>query len=318
MNVTPVYLITGFLDSGKTTFLRDTLQDSEFLDGDEKTVLILCEEGEEEYDMDILKEKNVTVLTVEEEEDLNPRFLMDIKKNYKPEKVMIEFNGTWSTSKLLENGFPSGWELAQTITTVDASTFEAYMSNMRQMMVEQIGPTELVIFNRCTAETKKNSFRKAVKTFNRRAQVVYEALDGEDGVEDEIELPYNIDAPVIEIEDDDYGIFYLDALDDPKKYEGKKVQFTAMVYRGKELPKGTFVPGRFAMTCCEDDITFIGFKTKYDREHEIPHKSWIRITAKIHVEFAKEYKGKGPVLYPISVELAEKPATKEEQLVYFS
>ena len=104
MAVTPVYLITGFLDSGKTTFLRDTLQDSEFLDG-EKTVLILCEEGEEEYDMDILKEKNVTVLTVENEEDLNPRFLMDIKKNYKPEKVMIEFNGTWSTSKLLENGF---------------------------------------------------------------------------------------------------------------------------------------------------------------------------------------------------------------------
>ncbi len=315
MSTTPVYLITGFLDSGKTTFLRDTLQDSEFLDGDERTVLILCEEGEEEYDMDILKEKQVTVLTVEEEEDLNPRFLMDIKKTYKPEKVMIEFNGTWSVSKLLETGFPSGWELAQTITTVDAATFESYMSNMRQMMMEQIGYTELVIFNRCTAETKKNSFRKAVKTFNRRAQVVYEALDGEDGIEDEIELPYNIDAPVIEIEDDDYGIFYLDALDDPKKYEGKKVQFTAMVYRGKELPKGTFVPGRFAMTCCADDITFIGFLCKGEQANYFKMREWVKVTANIKCEYYKEYEGEGPVLYLEKIELTKKP---EEHLLYMN
>ncbi len=315
MSTTPVYLITGFLDSGKTTFLRDTLQDSEFLDGDERTVLILCEEGEEEYDMDILKEKHVTVLTVEEEEELNPRFLMDIKKTYKPEKVMIEFNGTWSVSKLLETGFPSGWELAQTITTVDAATFESYMSNMRQMMMEQIGYTELVIFNRCTAETKKNSFRKAVKTFNRRAQVVYEALDGEDGIEDEIELPYNIDAPVIEIEDDDYGIFYLDALDDPKKYEGKKVQFTAMVYRGKELPKGTFVPGRFAMTCCADDITFIGFLCKGEQANYFKMREWVKVTANIKCEYYKEYEGEGPVLYLEKIELTKKP---EEHLLYMN
>lgn len=315
MNTVPVYLITGFLDSGKTTFLKDTLEDSEFLDGEEQTVLILCEEGEEEYDTDILAEKNVTVLTVDEEEDLNPRFLMDIKKKYKPEKVMIEFNGTWSTSKLLENGFPGGWELAQVITTVDASTFEGYMSNMRQMMVEQIGPTELVIFNRCTAETKKNSFRKAVKTFNRRAQVVYESLDGEDGIEDEIELPYNMDAPIIEIEDDDYGIFYLDALDDPKKYEGKKVQFTAMVYRGKEIPKGTFVPGRFAMTCCADDITFIGFICKGEQANYFKMREWVKVTANIKCEYHKEYEGEGPVLYLEKIELTKKP---EEHLLYMN
>ena len=314
MSTIPVYLIAGFLDSGKTTFLRDTLQDSEFLDG-EKTVLILCEEGEEEYDMDILAEKNVTVLTVEEEEDLNPRFLMDIKKNYKPEKVMIEFNGTWSVSKLLESGFPNGWELAQMITTVDAGTFETYMNNMRQMMMEQIGYTELVIFNRCTAETKKNSFRKAVKTFNRRAQVVYEALDGEDGIEDEIELPYDIEAQNIEIEDDDYGIFYLDALDDPQKYVGKTVSFTAMVYRGKELPKGTFVPGRFAMTCCADDITFIGFLCKGEQANYFKMREWVKVTAEIKCEYYKEYEGEGPVLYLKKIELTKKP---EEHLIYMN
>lgn len=314
MSTIPVYLITGFLDSGKTTFLRDTLQDSEFLDG-EKTVLLLCEEGEEEYDNDILAEKNVTVLTVENEEDLNPRFLMDIKKTYKPEKVMIEFNGTWSVARLLENGFPNGWELAQMITTVDAGTFETYMNNMRQMMMEQISSTELVIFNRCTAETKKNSFRKAIKTFNRRAQVVYEALDGEDGIDDEVELPYDMEAELIEIEDDDYGIFYLDALDDPQKYVGKTVSFTAMVYRSKELPKGTFVPGRFAMTCCADDITFIGFLCKGEQANYFKMREWVKVTAVIQCEYYKEYEGEGPVLYLKKIEPAKKP---EDHLIYMN
>ncbi len=310
----PVYLITGFLDSGKTTFLRDTLQDSEFLDG-EKTLLILCEEGDEEYDEVALAGKNVSVITVEKEEDLNPRFLMDLKKSYRPEKVMIEFNGTWSVTKLLENGFPNGWELAQTITTVDATTFEMYMANMRQMMMEQIGFTELVIFNRCTAETKKNSFRKSVRTLNRRAQVVYESENGEDGIEDEIELPYNLEAEVIEIEDDDFGIFYLDALDALEKYVGKTVNFTAMVYRGKDLPKGTFVPGRFAMTCCADDITFIGFLCKGEQANYFKMREWVKVTAEIKCEYYKEYEGEGPVLYLKKIELTQKP---QEHLLYMN
>ena len=310
----PVYLITGFLDSGKTTFLRDTLQDSEFLDG-EKTLLILCEEGEEEYDEVLLAGKNVSIITVEDEEDLNPRFLMDLKKSYRPEKVVIEFNGTWSVSKFLENGLPSGWEVAQMIATVDATTFETYMANMRQMMMEQIGSTELVIFNRCNAETKKNTFRKSVRALNRRAQVVFESEGDEDGIEDEIELPYNLDAPVIEIEDDDYGIFYLDALDDPKKYEGKTIHFTAMVYRGKDLPKGTFVPGRFAMTCCADDISFIGFLCKGEQANYFKMREWVKVTAKIKCEYYKEYGGEGPVLYLEKIELTKKP---EEHLLYMN
>ena len=314
MDMVPIYLITGFLDSGKTTFLKDTLEDSEFLDG-EKTLLVLCEEGEEEYDEVLLAGKNVSIISVEEEEDFNPRFLMELKKTYKPEKVIIEFNGTWSVSKFLENGFPKGWELAQMITTVDATTFETYMSNMRQMMMEQIASTELVIFNRCSANTKKNTFRKSIKALNRRAQVVFESVDGEDGIEDEIELPFDIEAPVISIEDDDYGIFYLDALDDPKKYEGKTVEFTAMVYRGKELPKGTFVPGRFAMTCCVDDITFIGFLCKGEQTNYFKMREWVKVTAQIKCEYYKEYEGEGPVLYLKKIELTKKP---QDHLIYMN
>lgn len=314
MDMVPVYLILGFLDSGKTTFLRDTLQDSEFLNG-ERTTLLLCEEGEEEYDEAALAAKNVTVVTVESEEALTPAFLMEIKRRERPERVMIEFNGTWSVSRFLNMGLPSRWEIAQMITMVDASTFETYLNNMRQMMVEQLSFTELVIFNRCTAQTKKNSFRKSVRVLNRRAQVVYESADGEDGVEDEIELPYDMNAPVIEIADDDYGTFYMDALDDPKKYEGKTVSFTAMIYRGKEIPKGTFVPGRFAMTCCAEDIAFVGFLCKGEQANYFKTREWAKITARIQCEYYKEYGGEGPVLYLKKIEPAKKP---EDHVVYMN
>ena len=81
------------------------------------------------------------------------------------------------------------------------------------------------------------------------------------------------------------------------------------------MRRDVFIPGRFAMTCCVEDIQFLGMKCKWDKASTLGHRSWIDITAQIKVEFAKEYKGKGPVLYPVSVEPAEKP---EDELVYFS
>ena len=158
------------------------------------------------------------------------------------------------------------------------------------------------------SETVKEYFTQAFTGYNVKVA---------DGTLDERpeELPFDITADEIEISDADYAIWYMDCQENPKKYEGKKVSFLALVYNPDKLKKGIMVPGRFAMTCCVEDVTFIGFKTKYDREDEIPHKSWINITAEVHVEFAKEYKGKGPVLYPISITPAEKP---EDELVYFS
>ena len=185
---------------------------------------------------------------------------------------------------------------------------------MRTMIMEQLFPADVVIFNRCDDSTDKGKYRRNVKALNRKAQLVYERADGSLDEREE-ELPFDISGDELEITDADYAIWYMDCLDNPKKYEGKKVSFLALVYNPDKLKKGIFVPGRFAMTCCVEDITFIGFKCKYPDEDKIPHKSWIHITAQIKVEFAREYKGKGPVLYPISITPAEKP---EDELVYFS
>ena len=308
----PVYFFTGFMDSGKTSLVQETLFENEFADG--KGIIIMCEDGDVEYDEDKLAEINFSLVTIEKEEDFTDAKLAEINEQYKPEQVFIEYNGTWEVAKFLEANLPKGWVLVQSLATVDSTTFESYWNNMRAMMQEQVFEADVVIFNRTDDDTDRGKLRRLIKTVNRKAQIVYERKDGTIDERPE-ELPFDIEQDVIELSDADYGIWYMDAVDNYKKYNGKKVKFLALVYNPDNLKSGIMVPGRFAMTCCVDDITFIGFKCKYPKEKEIPHKSWITITAEIRVEFAMEYKGKGPVLYPISIEPAEKP---EDELVYFS
>ncbi len=309
----PVYLFTGFMDSGKTTLVNETLFENDFAEGG-KGIIIMCEDGDVEYDTEKLKTVNFQVVTIDSEEEFTEEKMKEINLQYLPEQVFIEYNGTWGMDKILEMNLPKDWIIVQSLATVDSTTFEMYMNNMRAMMQEQVFSSDVVIFNRTDDNTDRGKFRRLIKTINRKAQIVYERKDGTIDERPE-ELPFDINQDIIELSDADYAIWYMDAMDNYKKYDGKKVKFRALVYNPDKLKKGIFVPGRFAMTCCIEDVTFIGFKCKYDKENEIPHKSWIDITAEIRVEFAREYKGKGPVLYPISIEPAEKP---EDELVYFT
>lgn len=309
----PVYLFTGILESGKTSFINDTLRDPGFSRG-EKTVLIVCEEGVEEYDSVELSKKNVFIESVENKEDLTEAFFEKCEKFYTPERVMIEYNGMWEMDGVDEDKMPEEWVLAQVISTVDATTFNMYWTNMRSIVIEQLSLADMVILNRCTNETKRNDFRRCVKLFNKKAQIGYEAAEGFENMLQEEELPFDIDADIIEIEDDDYGIWFMDAMDNAKKYDGKVVKFKAIVYKPPKYPNTCFVPGRFAMTCCADDISFMGMLCKGNKEITFNDKEWVVVTAKIRREFLKEYKGKGPVLHLISAEKSSKP---EDELVYF-
>ncbi len=311
----PVYLFTGFMDSGKTTFVQETLLENEFGVG-ARSLIIACEDGDVEYDEEELAKHQVTVVGVDSEEEFTKEFLRDCDETLKPDQVFIEYNGTWENAKIMEMPLPADWQIVQVLTTVDASTYDLYLTNMRVMMMEQVVASDVVIFNRCNEETPKAKYRRTVKALNRKAQIIYE---NEDGTIDENvmeELPYDMSQDFIDITDDDYGIFYLDVQDHPKNYEGKTIRFLALVYRPDKLGKKPFfIPGRFAMTCCVQDIQFIGLKCKYDRANEIPHKSWVNLTAEIKVEFAKEYRAKGPVLYAKEVEMTTAP---EDELVYFT
>lgn len=309
----PVYLFTGFMDSGKTSLIKDTIFENDFANGS-KGLIIMCEDGDVEYDMDKLKAANIQVAEIDSEDEFTAAKLNELNMQYLPEQVFIEYNGTWGIDKIIEAELPKGWVIVQSLATVDSTTFDLYMNNMRAMMQEQVFASDVVIFNRTDDDTDRGHLRRTIKNINRKAQIVYERKDGTIDERPE-ELPFDINQDVIELSDADYAIWYMDAMENYKKYDGKVVKFLALVYNHDKLRKGVMVPGRFAMTCCIEDVTFIGFKCKYEDESSIPHKSWITITARVHVEFAREYKGKGPVLYPVSIEPAEKP---QDELVYFS
>lgn len=315
MEEIPVYLFTGFMDSGKTSLIAETLFENEF-GRDARTLVILCEDGDVELDEDKLAAIDASLAMIDDVSRITRETFHAFNEQYHPDQVFIEYNGTWELAPLLDLDAPDGWTIVQTLTTVDATTYEMYLNNMRTMMLEQFFISDVVIFNRCGDETPKARFRRSVKAKNRKAQIVYEREDGSLDENVDEELPYDINADFLDISDADYGIFYLDVMDHPKKYAGKKVKYLALVYNPKgKLKSNVFVAGRFAMTCCVEDIQFVGIKCKYDEADRIPHRSWVWVTAEIAYEFAMEYKGKGPVLHVTGVLPAEKP---EDELVYFS
>jgi len=309
----PVFVIHGFLESGKTRFALETLADAYFSEG-ERNLVLACEEGMEEYDEEILKQSGATLVMLENKSEFNERFLAECQKKYKPTQIVMEYNCMWGMDFLRDMYMPKGWFVAQVITVVDASTFDVYLKNMKSLFMEMAKDSDLIIFNRSNDATPAAAYKRNMRAVNPKAQVVFEKEDGT-MLEFEEEMPFDLDADVIEIEDVDYGIWYIDAMDHPERYDGKTLCFTAMAYTGKHLPEGYFVPGRMAMTCCADDTAFIGFLCRSSYVDRLKQRQWIKVTARAHMEKRPEYNGEeGIVLHSVNIKKAEKP---EEELVYF-
>ena len=308
----PLYLITGFLDSGKTTLLSDTLNMDYFNDG-QRTVLLLCEEGEEEYNQQQLSHRNCRLIPIEGQEQLNTDFLKEVDRRYQPERVLLEYNGMWPADILRKLKLPRTWGLYQAIHVVDGSTFEMYLNNMQSMFIDMVTGADMVLFNRCTADMPLSSWKRSVRAVNRMCEIVFEDEKGEE-LEVEDILPYSLEHPHIVLDDADYGIWYLDIQEHPDRYVGKTITYKAQAMTGMKLPKGSFVPGRNAMTCCVEDIRFFGFLCQYSRARSLKKGEWITVTAEIRWEHADVYEDEGVVLYAQSVEPAEAP---EDPLVYF-
>ena len=299
----PVYVINGFLESGKTEFITYTLSQPYFQTGG-RTLLILCEEGENEYDEKLLKLSKTDLELIEDEDEFQPAKLIELEKKHKPERIIIEYNGMWNYKEMK---LPWHWKIEQQITTIDASTFPMYFTNMKSLLAEQIRASELIIFNRCDNVEDLSSYKRNIKAINPKAEIVFEDANGEINTIMEEDLPYDLNAPVIELNNEGYGIWYLDSLDNLDRYEDKTIQFTAMVLKPRTFPKGYFVPGRMAMTCCADDMAFLGFACEYDKADKLTDQQWVKVTAKVAKEYFADYQGEGPVLHAISVEQTKAP-----------
>lgn len=310
----PVYLFTGFLESGKSTCFEEILQEGNFADG-LKTLFLLTEEGEKEMDENLLRQYKVDMVIVDEEDELTEDKCKDFVREYKPARIVIEVNGMWDMVKLINETIPENWIIVQTFTTVNAETFQMYMNNMKSLIMSHFQMSDLVIFNRCDKDMNKASMRRSVKAINRAAQVLFEAEDGSVESNIEEELPYDITKDVIELEDDDFGLWYLDVSEHPDKYENKTIIFKGQVYRNRTFPSDAFVPARKAMTCCADDIAKIGFICHYKEATKFHTDSWVKVHVKVKPEFSRKQQALVPMLWADKVERTEAP---KEEIVYFS
>ena len=308
----PVYIINGFLESGKTEFICYTL-DQPYFQIKGRTLLLVCEEGENEYEEKLLKKSRTDIEYIEEEEDFNPPHLIELEKKYKPERIIIEYNGMWNFKNIK---LPFHWTVEQQITTIDASTFPMYYTNMKSLLAEMLRKSEMIIFNRCDDVVEElSNYKRNVKAINQKADIIFEDAQGEINQIFEDDLPYSLDAPMIELDNEGYGIWYLDSLDNLDRYIGKTIQFVAMVLKPEEFPKNYFVPGRMAMTCCAEDMAFLGFACEYDKADKLRDKQWVKVTAKVAKEYFADYGGEGPVLKAVSVEQTKEP---KERIISFT
>ena len=310
MQQIPVYSFTGFLDSGKTKFIQETLEDERFNAG-ERTLVLLFEEGEEEYDLSTYPHKNVYI-EVLDQQTVTTKQLQALQKKYKAERIVLEMNGMQQIGDLYMK-FPEPWVVAQEVMFADATTIMQYNANMRNLVMDKLVGAQMVVFNRLEKGADVMPFHKLARAASRRIDILYDYTDGTTEF-DEIEdpLPFDINAPVICINDDDFAIWYRDCSEEPQKYDGKTVCFKAQVAMLRRDKNGMFAPGRFVMTCCVDDIQFCGIPCRYAEAATLESRSWVMVTARVSAEKHKLYKGDiGPVLTALQVVKGAEPAVPD-------
>ena len=310
----PVYLFTGFLEAGKSRFIAETMQDPGFNDGSRKILIISCEDGEEELTPEMFSD-NVSFASFDDEQRLTPDRISAMQKRSGAEIVVIEYNGMWMLDRLY-NALPENFLVYQEIMIADSKTILSYNQNMRQLVVDKLTSCEMVVFNRTDSATDRMPLHKLVRGVSRKANICYEDMNGEidfDDIEDP--LPYDINAPVIEIADIDFAIFYRDMTEDFEKYDGKKVRFKGIAALDSSLPKSHYAIGRHIMTCCADDIAYRGMVAIGMGGLKLETRDWVIVEGTLTEEYSKLYRGRGPVLKVSSIERSVKP-TEEVATFY--
>lgn len=312
MEPTPVFMFTGFIESGKTTMIHTWLS-QKFFKEQKKVVIIACEDGFTEYDESKLG-NNVVLYMLENKEDFNKKFLANIEKKDSPTAIIIENNCMVSLDEVLDIEWPENWDLVQISAMINAQAFEQQMKNMRSIMVEQFKYASVAVFNRCDENTKKLQLRAAVKAVNPEVSLMFIKTDGT--ADDELdELPFDINAPVIKISDIDYGLWFIDIFDNSANYDGKTVQFKGRVARPNGYPKNSYLVGRYAMTCCADDTAYLKLLCIEKSDSSVREGDWVQVTAKVQICQPAGMEEPSPVFHVTDVRRAVAP---DPEFVYFS
>lgn len=275
----PIYVFSGFLDSGKTSGIKETLYDNNFNQG-ESTLIVSFEQGDVEFDSKFLKYTNSDVVYLDSLDEWTMEKQDELENEYDPERIIVELNGMFNDEDFYNKPLLKNWELAQRLTFIDASTFRMFMTNMSQIMYNHIIYSEVVVFNRIDNEDVIY-LRNNIKAINARIAVVYEDSQG-NILQASRNALFDLSKD-LNISDADYGLWYMDALDDPKKYDGKVIEINAFYNEDIKEYENAGIFGRSAMVCCANDVRVIGFTVVNIDKKEITLNNYYHIKGKIKV-----------------------------------
>ena len=213
------------------------------------------EQGDEEYDKKFLKYTNSAVEYIDYK-DLTREKMQQLEDEYDPSRIIIEFNGMQNDEEFFRNGFIPEWEMAQTLTTIDGSSFRLMVANLRQFMFYHIKYAEVVIINRFSSEDLVY-LRNNIKGMNQRVEIIFEDENG--NVTNKINQSLFDTSKPLDISDIDYGLWYMDAVDNPDKYEGCQIELNSYYIEKVKEYENVGIFGRRAMVCCAEDVQPIAF-----------------------------------------------------------
>lgn len=280
----PLFIVNGLIESGKTTLIKEIIENNESYQAG-NTLLVVCEEGEVEYDEEWLSKYEVNIAYVDSIEKLTPEFLISLDKQYEPLQIVMEFN---SFFKLDELEFPDYMPLYQQVTLIDASKFKVYFNNMKQIFNDTVKYASLIVFNRCDGIKDLASYRRQIRALNKDCQIGFEGSNGVLTTMLDEDLPYDINKKFITLKDEDYPTWYVDVFDNYTKYFNKTFKFKTFV---RDILDETIVVGRNVMTCCENDVQFLGYEVVNETNTLVGIGDCIRIECEVVREyslFAKE------------------------------
>ena len=255
--VIPVYIAAGLLDSGKTSFIKETLYDPNFNEG-EKTLIISFEDGEVEFDEKFLKSTNSELIMLDSLDDFTIEYQNSLFENYDFDRIFIEANGMQDEFTFLVNrGLSRKFELAQILCMVDSSMFKLQLNNLKTFFFNHIRLASVAIFNRFDNEDDFLYIRNNVKAVNPRIDLVFENSDHEIVEVNEADI-FDLSSGHIEVSDNDFGVWYMDCANNPDKYENIEIQVNMRFQEDLPEYENAAILGRSAMVCCADDIAQIG------------------------------------------------------------
>lgn len=278
------YVVNGFLDAGKTSYIEECIFGG-FFHKRGSTLILSFEEGETEYDVEKLREFRTEVVFHDGEEDVSA-FCRSALERYCPDRVYVEMNAMRDN---LREQLPEALQIVFTVTLIDGTTLPLYYSNMRQLLQNMISVSDMAVFNRCPDKEALAEYSVPFRLMNRGCDFLWQSEMGYSEKAFGRMLPYDIGSGHLDIREEEYAVWHLDSHENPAAYEGKSFTFVAQVRQRDDLPEGCVFLGRFVMTCCIRDIQFLGFVCEYPKGDPLRDGSWVRVTAQAYLRDGRHH-----------------------------